>query len=153
MHRKHGVLIAVVGLAVAFGASGTLMAGPDSSAVYTVGELALRLATELRLDVPGEGAEVASAVLASAGVTISGDLTRELRERDVAEILNQLGLQLTTSNPDRAVGDAKVELLLGLVVVAPGTEGSGGASASDRGNNPPGGGFGRSKGQASPHTP
>jgi len=153
VHRKFGLFTAIAGLAFGIAASGTFMAGAGNAAVYTVGDLAVRLAHDLRVKTPGEGAEIASAALGSAGVTISGDLTRELREKDVVEIVNQLGLHLTTSSPARAVDETRLDRLLALVFVAPAFEGRGGESASDRGNNPPGGGFGRSKSQASPHNP
>lgn len=151
MNSHHGRFAAVLGLALGLVASGTFVAADDGAAVFTIGDLAVRLAQDLRVDLPAEGAEAATAALASAGVTISGDLTRQLREKDLTEILNQLGLHLTTSKPDRPVDEARLGRLLDLLIEAPATEGAGGVSTSDRGNNPPGGGFGRSKSQASPH--
>jgi len=151
MRNHHGRLVAVLGLSLGLAATGGLAAADDSADVYTVGELAVRLAQDLRVDLPTESAEAATAALASAGVTISGDLTRQLREKDLTEILNQLGLHLTTSKPERPVDEVRLSRLLDLVIAAPATEGAAGESTSDRGNNPPGGGFGRSKSQASPH--
>jgi len=151
MFRHQGRFAAIVGLALGMAASGALTAADRTPTVFTVGDLAVRLAQDLRVDLQGEGASAASAALVSAGVTISGDLNRPLREKDVTEILNQLGLHLTTSKPERAVDEVRLGRLLDLILEVPATEGGGGDSSSDRGNNPPGGGFGRSKSQASPH--
>jgi hypothetical protein len=142
-------IAALMSLTLGFAALASPAAAGDD--VYTVGELAVRLAHDLRLQMQGDGADVASAALTAAGVTVSGDLARPLREKELTEILNQLGLHLTTSRPERAVEEAKLDRLLELLLAAPGTEGEGGDSTSDQGYNPPGGGFGRSKSVASPH--
>jgi hypothetical protein len=123
----------------------------NDAALLTVGDLAVRLAGEMALKPSGPDAEAARQALAGAGVQVGGDLQRTLREKDVADILNQLGLHLTTSKPDRPVDGTKVDRLFDLVFQGTGTENKGGVSASDRGNDPPGGGFGRSKSHASPH--
>ena len=141
-------LAALMSLTLAFAALPSVAANGDD--VYTVGDLAVRLAHDLRLKMQGDGADVASAALTAAGVTISGDLGRPLREKDLTEILNQIGLHLTTSRPERPVEEARLNRLLELLLATPRTEGEGGDSSSDRGTDPPGGGFGRSKSQASP---
>jgi len=142
MCRNSWKIAALLGLTLGTAASGALVAAGDGA--YTVGDLAVRLAHDLRLETQGEGPEAASAALVSAGVTIAGDLGRPLREKELTEILNQLGLHLTTSKPDRAVDEVRVNRLLELMLPPEGE------SASDQGNDPPGGGFGRSKSQASP---
>jgi len=151
MSKQHGRLAAVVGLVVGITASGALLAQGDTASDYTVGDLAVRMAHDLGIAAPEVKPVDASAALAARGITITGDLTRPLLEKDVTEILNQLGLNLTTSRPERRVDEVKVGRLLDLVLGAVGAEGAGGVSTSDRGNSPPGGGFGRSKSQASPH--
>jgi hypothetical protein len=145
MCRHSWKIAALIGLAL--GIASPAAAGDG---VYTVGDLAVRLAYDLRLETQGEGADIASAALVSKGVTIAGDLGRPLREKELTEILNQLGLRLTTSRPDRPVEAAKVDRLLGMLLAPPGTEGEGGDSTSGQGENPPGGGYGRSKSVASP---
>jgi hypothetical protein len=147
-HRRFAALLSV---ALGIAACGVLQAADVGAAAYTVGDLAIRLAHDLRVEVSAEGADVASAALVSAGITISGDLTRPLREKDLIDVLNQLGLHLSTSKPDRTVDEVRLGRLLDLVLATPATEGENGVSSSDRGNNPPGGGFGRSKSHASPH--
>lgn len=148
---KKTVVSAVALVVLMLAGSAAVIAAPAEEAPATVGDLAVRLAGEMQLKPEGPDAEAARAALAAAGVQVTGDLARTLREKDVTEVLNQLGLRLTTSQPDRTVDRTKIGRLLDLVFQAPATEGAGGDSTSDRGNNPPGGGFGRSKSQASPH--
>ena len=148
--KKVLLSIAIVTLSsILFAASTQVGTGREARA-YTVGDLALRLAVELGLEMETPVPEQARQALAAEGIEVAGELGRLLVEDDVVGILNQMNLHLSTSKPDRPVDEAKVELLLGLLG-GPGTEIKGGISASDRGLNPPGGGFGRSKSKASPN--
>jgi len=117
---------------------------------YTVGDFAVTMATTMNLTVPQAGfnAETATAALREAGVVVKGDLKSALKEADVVNALSQLGLNLTTGNPDRSVSQSRADQILKAFdgALAPGVE-----SSSDKGNDPPGGGFGRGgKGKVSP---
>jgi hypothetical protein len=116
---------------------------------YTVGDFAVTMATTMNLTVPQAGfnAETAAAALREAGVVVKGDLKSALKESDVVNALSQLGLNLTTGNPDRSVSQSRADQILKAFdgALTPGVE------SSDHGNDPPGGGFGRGgKKQSSP---
>lgn len=118
------------------------------AADYTVGDFAVKMATTMNLTAPqgGFNAETAAVALREAGVVLKGELKGELKEADVVAALSQLGLNLTTTTPDRNVSQARADQILKAFDGILATE-----STSDKGNNPPGGGFGRGgKKHASP---
>ena len=126
-------------------ASGTMAAEKN----FTVGDFAVQMAAAMKLEAPQGGfdAKTASVALREAGVVLEGDLAKALQEDDVVGALSQLGLTLTTSTPDRAVSQTRAADILKTFDGVFATE----ASTSDKGNNPPGGGFGRGgKKHASP---
>ena len=132
-------------LGVALAGLAATAAEPD----YTVGDFAVAMATTMNLAAPPEGfnAETAATALREAGVVVKRDLKSALNEADVVNALGQLGLNLTTGNPDRSVSQSRADQILKAFdgVLAPGVE------KSDKGNDPPGGGFGRGgKKHASP---
>lgn len=117
---------------------------------FTVGDFAVKMAKAMDLAAPEEGfnADSALTALRDAGVELKGDLGGELKEAELVQVLEQLGLDVTTSNPDRVVSSDRADSILSAFDSAFGTEGT---STSDKGNNPPGNGFGRGgKKRASP---
>ena len=69
---------------------------------YTVGDLAVRLA-KMVTDKPGYTPEGAVAVLGRLGVELEGELDARVTEAYLVDAFNQLGTNLTTSNPDHLV--------------------------------------------------
>ena len=88
---------------------------------YSVGEFAVSLANSLDLKAPPAGFDAASAALAlrEAGVEIGGDLKGELREADMVDALNQLGLNVMTSTPGDAVSQTKANQILKAYSLSP----------------------------------
>ena len=87
-----------VALCVTLAATTTMAA--DSP--YTVGDLAVRLA-KMVTDKPGYTPEGAVEVLGRLGVELKGNLDDRVTEAYLVDAFNQLGTNLTTSNPGRAV--------------------------------------------------
>jgi hypothetical protein len=124
------------------------VAATAADSQYTVGDFAVQMAAAMNLAVPNGGfnAETATNALREAGVVLKGDPKSELKEADIVAALSQLGLNLTTTSPDRNVSQARADQILKAFDGVLTTE-----STSDKGNNPPGGGFGRGgKKHASP---
>ena len=93
--------MAVVGAAVA------------ADANYTVGDFAVNLAKMVthRADFTPEAA---AAYLEELGVELEGDLSSPVSEAEFVEALNQLGLNLTTSNPQREVAEPHADQVFQL---------------------------------------
>ena len=80
----------------------------------TVGDFALKMALAMKLTAPegGFNAESATAALRDAGVVLKGDFDSELNEGGLVQALNQVGLKLTTSSPDRIVSEPRADKIL-----------------------------------------
>ena len=85
--------------------AGAAVAAPP----YTVGDLTVRLAG--LLDLESDTAEDARLALAVEGIEIRTGLSSVLLEGDAIDLLNQLGLQLTTRTPGEPIGSATVDAI------------------------------------------
>jgi len=77
---------------------------------FTVGEFAVSLANMIT-NKSDFAAQEAAAYLHEVGVELSGDLDSEVTEQDLAEVLNQMGLRVGTSSPERIVTDETADHL------------------------------------------
>lgn len=89
--------------------------GQTTSGAYTVGDLAVRLASSIGLHLEEPAPSLARTALATLGLRIDADLKAPLVEEDAVAIFNQLGFHLSTSNPERPVTEEKVEMLVKLI--------------------------------------
>lgn len=63
-----------------------------------------------------QGPEAGRAFLAAAGIEVNGDLDRRLDEAETVAIFNQLGANVTTSNPDAAIDAPTIDRLLAVTL-------------------------------------
>lgn len=85
-------------------------AGVMAEDSYTVGDLAVRLA-QMVTDKADYTPEAAAAVLGQIGVNLKGDLNERVTEAYLVNTFNQLGTNLTTSNPDKSISRADADKL------------------------------------------
>ena len=112
-NRVLGSFLAV--LLVAGGCAAAAAAEP-SAAGYTVGDLVLRLVAEMGVADAGQGPEAGRAFLASAGIEIPDDLDRRLDEAATVAIFNQLGANVTTSNPGATIDAPAIDQLMAIAL-------------------------------------
>jgi len=98
------------------GAAATVVAAEPSAVGYTVGDLVVRLVEEMGGAEAGQGPEAGRAFLAAAGVEVSGDLDRRLDEAETVAVFNQLGANVTTSNPDASIDAVTIDRLLAITL-------------------------------------
>ncbi|MGD8377066.1 MAG: hypothetical protein PVF68_13105 [Acidobacteriota bacterium] len=93
----------------------TMGSGQTRSDAYTVGDLAVRLASAVELHLEEPSPSLARTALATLGLRIDADLKAPLVEEDAVAIFNQLGFHLSTSNPARPVTEEKAAMLVKLI--------------------------------------
>jgi hypothetical protein len=98
------------------GAGAPAVAAQPSAARYTVGDLVVRLVEEMGLSDAQQGPEAGRAFLAAAGVRVAGDLDSQLDEAETVAIFNQLGANVTTSNPGAMIDAQGIDQLLAITL-------------------------------------
>ncbi len=124
-------LIAASGLLVAMGLAGPVAMAGDGKAGVTFGQLAVRLATIIEIDLPTSKPEkVAADALRRIGVSIDRDLNRMVTEADLLQIGASLGVEVSSSDPAAPVNGVQsasfsqaVEVALWGAQAEVGTEG------------------------------
>jgi hypothetical protein len=97
-------LIAASGLLVAMGLVGPVAVAGDGKAGVTFGQLAVRLATIIEIDLPASKPErSAAAALRRIGVSIDRNLNRMMTEGDLLLIGASLGIEVSSSDPTAPV--------------------------------------------------
>ncbi|HKY31818.1 MAG TPA: hypothetical protein VJV23_04720 [Candidatus Polarisedimenticolia bacterium] len=91
------------------------------SVVVTLGDFAVRVASELELPGPADGfvPESAAWALLQKGIRLRSDLSSPLTEADTVAILNALGFSVRTSTPNRVVTRDRAEALLSVFFPSP----------------------------------
>jgi hypothetical protein len=91
----------------------------DAKKTYSVGQFAIGLADALKLQPSGKGAftpRTASEALWKRGVRLNPDLSKPVKEEDLALALRQLGFELVTSTPGALVTEARARQAMATFV-------------------------------------
>ena len=110
------LLGSLLGVLLVAGACASLVAAEPLAEGYTVGDLVVQLVDEMGLAEAQQGPEAGRAFLAAAGVEVTGDLGRRLNEAETVAIFNQLGANVTTSNPDAMIDAPTIDQLLAITL-------------------------------------
>jgi len=110
-NRRRGLSLAVLAV---MSVSAAAAAGETPAGRYTVGDLVVRLVREI--GETDQGSEAGRGYLAAAGIEVRGDLDRPLDEAETVAVFNQLGANVTTSNPAATVDAATIDRLLSITL-------------------------------------